>query len=280
MDPPREQALAGRTIGVTADRRAAEQIAALERRGAGVIHGPTMRTVDLTADGALRAATDALIDRPPDWLVVTTGMGLRLWLEAADGWGVRPSLLGVLEQSRIVARGAKSASAARQAGLTVSWRAPGESMVEVVRHVQDQATSGARLALQLFDPDDHPASVALAAVGDVVEVPVYRWLLPVDRGPAEALIAAAVAGEVDAVTFTSQPAVRNLFRIAEGAGAGDQLRDALDRRVLAVCIGPVCAEALHDAGITNTRWPEPFRLVPMVDLVADLLGPGEGSAIS
>ena len=39
--------LAGYTIGVTADRRAEEQAQLLERRGARVLHGPTIRTLPL-----------------------------------------------------------------------------------------------------------------------------------------------------------------------------------------------------------------------------------------
>jgi uroporphyrinogen-III synthase len=129
------------------------------------------------------------------------------------------------------------------------------------------------VALQLFDPDEHPATTALRAVaGTVVEVPVYKWLLPDDASAAKELINAAVAGALGAVTFTSQPAVRFLFRIAESMGAADNLLAAFNAgRVVPACIGPVCAEAAVEAGITNSVWPEPFRLPAMVRMVAELL---------
>ena len=81
-EAPAERPLQGRTIGVTADRRWEEQQRLFTARGADVVHGPTMVTVDLTADVALRAATDALVAAPPDYLVATTGLGMRMWLEA------------------------------------------------------------------------------------------------------------------------------------------------------------------------------------------------------
>ena len=67
--------LDGRRIGITADRRWKEQADLFRKRGADVLHGPTLRTIDLSGDEALRQATLDLVQRPPDYLVVTTGMG-------------------------------------------------------------------------------------------------------------------------------------------------------------------------------------------------------------
>jgi uroporphyrinogen-III synthase len=50
---PTEPPLAGWRVGVTADRRADQQIEALRRRGADVVHGCTMRTLDLSDDARL-----------------------------------------------------------------------------------------------------------------------------------------------------------------------------------------------------------------------------------
>lgn len=265
-----------KVVGITADRRWHEQADLFRRRGIEVVHGPTMRTLDLAGDAALRSVTEALVASPPAWLVATTGMGMRQWFEAAEGWGLRADLLASLAQATVVARGAKASSALRQAGLDVAWRAPGESMAEVVEHLRaaEAGVGSSTVAMQLFDPDDHPSTAAVRALaGRVVEVPVYRWMLPDDQGPAERLIAGVLDGSIAAVTFTSQPAVRFLFSIAERLGHRDALVSwANDGRVHLVCIGAVCAEALVEAGVTTARWPEPFRLPPMVRLTAELLG--------
>src|SRR5437764_2620271 len=152
-----ESPLSGRVIGITADRRWQEQANLFTTRGAPVLHGPTMRTMDLSTDETRRTATEQVIERPPDVLVATTGMGMRMWLEAADGWGRREALLAALAGGRVVARGAKSASALKQAGLDVSWRAPHETMDEIVEHLAADGAGGRRLALQLFEPAGHPS---------------------------------------------------------------------------------------------------------------------------
>lgn len=267
-----ELPLAGCRIGITADRRWSEQAALLTKRGAEVVHGPTMRTVDLSAEQQLRRITEELVERPPDHLVVTTGMGLRLWLEAAATWGLDGPLEAALATTKISARGAKSASAVRGAGLELWWRAPEETMQEVVDHLTAAAPAQPRVAVQLFDHEAHPSTLALAALaGELVEVPVYRWLLPDDIGPARRLIEAALLGQLDAITFTSQPAVRHLMRISTDAGVRDELVGALNGDVVPACIGPVCAEAATEEGIHQPMWPDPPRLPAMVRQLTDHL---------
>jgi uroporphyrinogen-III synthase len=253
------------TVGITADRRWDEQARLFADRGIETVHGPTMKTVDLSHDEALRTVTSGLAEQPPDYLIVTTGMGMRRWLEAAGRWGLDTALLaGLAAGTRIVARGAKANSAARGANLDVWWRAPEETMQEIVDHLagfDDVATS--RVALQLFDPDGHPSTEILRAMaGELVEVPVYHWALPDDAGPASQLVDAAIAGDLAAVTFTAHPAVHNLFRLA--GNRREELRAAFNAGVVASCVGPVCASAATEEGIEAPIWPDPPRLSAMV----------------
>jgi uroporphyrinogen-III synthase len=199
---------------------------------------------------------------------------MRLWFDAAERWGIGDALVHALGQSRVVARGPKARSACRQRGLEVMWSAPNESMPEVVSWLSDQPDiSTQTLAVQLFDPEDHPSTADLRSLaGDVIEVPIYRWRHPDDRAPAFALIEQIVEGRLDAVTFTSQPAVRFLFEMAAEVGRAEHLAEAFnDGKVLPVCIGPVNAEALTEVGVTTSVWPEPNRLVAMVKLATERL---------
>ena len=273
--------LRGRTVAVTAERRAEEQAELFRKRGADVVIAPTVHTVDLSADEALRQTTESVIAQPPEWLVATTGFGMRLWFDAADAWGLGEALTGALEGSGVVARGPKAQSVCRQRGLEVVWRAPRESMPEVVAWLGEQdGSADASLAVQLFDPEDHPSTAELREIaGAVTEVPVYRWRRPDDEGPVRDLVHRLARREVDAVTFTSQPAVRFLLEVAEEEGElADLVAACNDGAVLPVCVGPVCAEPVAAAGIRTAVWPDPFRLVPMVKLAeARLLAVGDDS---
>src|SRR5690606_26607739 len=67
--PALGQTMAGCTVLVTAERRAAEFAAALERRGATVRHAPALSMIPHVDDETLRAATTAILDDPPDVVV-------------------------------------------------------------------------------------------------------------------------------------------------------------------------------------------------------------------
>jgi uroporphyrinogen-III synthase len=95
--------------------------------------------------------------------------------------------------------------------------------------------------------------------------------LPDDDTAALRLITAVVAGRVDAVTFTSAPALRNLFVIADRHGLGPRLRTHLANGVVAACVGPVCIEAAVDCGIGDAVVPERFRIGPMIRTLTDRL---------
>src|SRR3954469_24828361 len=88
--------LSGYTVGVTADRRRDELAGLLESRGARVVLAPALRIVPIADDAELKAATRACLDNPPDNVLVNTGIGMRGWLEAAEGWGLVDPLRAAL----------------------------------------------------------------------------------------------------------------------------------------------------------------------------------------
>ncbi|MBW8825556.1 MAG: uroporphyrinogen-III synthase [Acidobacteria bacterium] len=266
--------LSGFTIAVTADRRREEQVELLRRRGATVVEGPTVRTVPLVDDAGLRRAIADVVARPPDVTVFTTGVGTRGLVGAAESLGTDGPLLDALSSSLIVARGPKAIGAAVAAGLDVGWKAPGESSAEVLAHLTARAAAGERIAIQR-DGDEVPvlADSLREAGADVVDIPVYRWSLPLDVAPAGRLVESLIAGNVDAVTFTSSPAVRNLVAVADDGGRGDELRTVLRDGVRVACVGPLCAGTARSLGVVDPIVPTRSRLGAMVQaLVQGMAG--------
>lgn len=259
--------LAGFTVGVTAARRADELSTLLRRRGATVVHAPALRIVPLADDSELLAATKELIDDVPDVVLATTAIGFRGWIEAADGWGIGEQLLETLRGVELLARGPKVKGAVRAAGLTETWSPASESMAEVLERLLEEGVEGRRIALQLHgEPLPGFVESLRAAGGEVVGVPVYRWMPPEDIAPLDRLIDITVAGGLDALTFTSAPAAVSLLRRAGERGLLTELTVALQGGVLSACVGPVTALPLQDRGI-DTVQPERFRLGPLVQLI-------------
>jgi len=265
-------ALDGVGIGVTAERRADEFIGALTRNGATVWHAPTIRIVPLADDAELRAATDRVLGADVDLLAVTTGAGLRGWVEAAEGWGVGGELLESLGRARIFARGPKAVGALRGRGLAQEWSAPGETNAELFDKVGEQEVSGRRVAVQLHGVSLPERVAALRAAGaEVIEVQPYRWQWPEDLSPAYRLLDGVLDGRVRALAFTSAPACANLLTLARDSGRFDALLTALRGDVVCACVGPVTAGPLDELGVPTLQ-PERQRLGALVKLLVTELG--------
>lgn len=268
---PDGEPLAGFAVGVTAARRHEELATLLERRGARVVLAPAIRLIPLADDAELLHATEDCIARPLDHVVVTTGIGFRAWLETADGWGLRDDLIDRLGKVRILARGPKARGAIRSAGLQEDWSPETESCDEVLQHLLETGVAGERIAVQLYgEPLPEFIDALRRAGAEVVELSIYRWSRIDDSTPLRRLVGQAVAGTVDAITFTSAPAVTATLAVAAEDGLEEALLAALRTHVVAACVGPVTATQLEERGVPTIQ-PERARIGALVrTIVQDL----------
>jgi uroporphyrinogen-III synthase len=267
----RPDELEGFRIGVTSDRRSEDLIAAFERRGAEVMHAPAIRIAAAADDTNLMLDTQSIIEARPDILLATTSYGIRRWFEAADAAGLGADLTSTLEHSRILVRGPKARGAIRAAGLDDSGMSDEETTKSLVDFVLREGAEGKTVAVQLHGFTDRPQLERLKAAGaTVLSVAPYRWLLPEDSSRVLRLVEAVCTGSLDAVTFTSAPAVDALFGAADGAGRLEQLLDAFSETVVAAAVGPVTAAPLIAAGLRPIM-PERYRMGALIRLVCKYL---------
>lgn len=254
-------ALAGCTILVTADRRASELAGALTRRGAVVRHAPSLSIVPHVDDETLLRDTRALIENPPDTVVVTTGVGFRGWVEAADAAGLAEPLLAVLGTARLVARGPKARGALQAAGLQADWVAETETTAEIQHWLLAEGVRGERVAVQHHGAGADGIDEALARAGaDVQSLVVYRWGPPPDPALLRSSVGWAVGGEVDAVVFTSAPGARAWLHAAREQHLLDRVvASFVGHDLVASAVGPVTAGPLRAVGI-EPLVPERGRL--------------------
>ena len=263
--------LEGFRIGVTSDRRSDDLIAAFERRGAEVLHAPAIRIAPAADDVQLTADTTAIIAARPDVLLATTSYGIRRWLEAADAAGLGSALIETLEHSRILVRGPKARGAVRAAGLDDSGMSDEETTRSLVDRVISEGAADLTVAVQLHGFTDKSQLDRLAAAGaTVLSVAPYRWQLPDDSSRVLRLVDAVCAGSVDAVTFTSAPAVESLFATADEGAKLEALLDAFATTVVVAAVGPVTAAPLRAAGI-EPLVPDRFRMGALIRLVCEHL---------
>ncbi len=263
MDP-----LAGWTVAVTAERRAGEQAELLQRRGATVLLVPTVRA-ERVDDAVVRAATTSVVQRPPDLWVAASAPGVQGWIGTAWSWGLGPALLRTLRGATILARGASTAGALVGEGFDVDWRAGADTLSGLLENLAERGIAGRRVAVLLHGSDMTWFARALEGLGaEVTEIPIYRLTTPELASGLVRLREAAALRELDAVTFTSQAAARNLTT----HGGPELLHRLTANHVVCACVGPVTAAAARAAGLPGVVTAEPSRLGSMIGLLAQHLG--------
>lgn len=277
MNAHAEAPLTGRTVAITAHRRADEQAGAFERQGARVLHAPALKLVPADQDDAVLAATRDILASRPETVVITTGYGLKRWLAVAETADLRDDLVHLLRETAVYARGAKAKGQLQSKQIPCEYTGQSGRTSEIV----DVLNSGDRrgtVAVQVHGITDDEQLMRLSDAGfTVLTVAPYQWA-SADEGSRLADLTRSIAsGDVDYVTFTAAPAVDALFDAARAAGTYESLVKSLrGGHCTAVAIGPVCVQPLEESDVLAVV-PERFRLGAMVRAVCDHAR-AEGSA--
>lgn len=260
-----DQPLRGRTVAVTAARRASEQRTLLERRGATVLQTPAIHMIPMAEDAVVREATERSLATPADLMVLTTASGVRWWMQVCEEWGLAEDLLGLMGRVPLYSRGAKVTGALRAAGLREHASAKSEASPELLEMLLERGVDGLTVCVQVqgsgsqWNPVGPLVEGLRAAGAEVIEVPVYRWELPEDLAALDDLVLTIARHGVDGVTFTAAPAVVAVLERARARGVGEELLEALRGPVAALCVGPVTAAPLVELDVPYTS-PDRMRL--------------------
>jgi uroporphyrinogen-III synthase len=182
-------------------------------------------------DGALRE-----LDKY-DWLLFTSANAVRALVERSAALGIS---IEKAAMPQVAAVGEATATAARNAGFAIAL-VPESYIAESLVEIFAVRAAGRRVLLARASVARDVIPDALRAAGaqvDVVEA--YRNVLPEDAPEA---LRAALAGGVDAVTFTSSSSVTHLKEAAEKAGIAFPFAG-----VKAISIGPITSATLRAEG--------------------------------
>jgi uroporphyrinogen-III synthase len=261
--------LRGARIAVTAERRAEEQAALVRALGGVPLVCSTARLAWEDDGDAPRRWIGAVCGGVDD-AVFMTGMGAARLLDHAESAGVLDDVVARLRAARVVVRGSKALPVLRRHGVQVDM-APQPATTDGVLAALRDSLRGRRAVLQLAAPEPSPLADGMRAAGaDVVAVCIYRYPPDAVDHAADPLLDAILAGEVDAVTFTSAPSVDGMVAAAARQGRWDAVRAALESLVV-VAVGPVTADALDGNGVTVHVQPTEPRTGPMMRALAEHL---------
>ena len=263
--PEQATNLRGLTVGVLQARHGREFAALVEKHGGVAVHAPCMREIPAADRDAMYASLQRAVEGPLYMAVFLTGIGAATLFSGAAEAGLYEALMARLRSAIVVARGPKPLAVLHRHGLPVDRRTTEPHTTDQVCDLVGECLVGRTVLLQHYGTDNELLAGHLRGAGaELVELHPYEWGEPVDVEPVRALLDRLVAGEIDITAFTSASQVHMLFQIARRQGRADEVGDALRSRTIVAALGPVCAAALHDHGVSPRIQPDRPKMVPLV----------------
>jgi uroporphyrinogen-III synthase len=267
------QPLAGRVVAVPETREIDVFAAMLERRGAQVVRCPMVAIHDAPDPAPVLQWSRELARGSFDDLILLTGEGLRRILACIDRHepALRERFIGALTKLRKITRGPKPARALRELGMKPEIAPERPTTEGIIASLQPLDLKGRHFGVQLYGTEpNRPLVEFLETAGAKVSVVApYVYADAADNEAILTLLKRVLAGEIDAIAFTSTPQVERLFAVAPA----ENVTAALANTVVAA-VGPVVADTLIRHGIQARVMPEEsFFLKPLTSVLEDALGP-------
>jgi uroporphyrinogen-III synthase len=253
------------------ESRMRDELADLVRRYGGRPRcAPAVREVALACDESGLDLLRALAAGAFPVAIFQTGVGTTALLGEAERAGLLPALLAALRQGAVVCRGPKPAGVLRHYGVPVTHSAAAPyTTADLVAALAKLELRHTPVFLSHYGERNAALVEALLAHGArTAEICLYEWQIPEDRGPLRDLVAAIIAGEVDAIAVTSQVQARHLFHVADELGQREELALALAGRIAVAVVGPTCAAALRAYGVEPAVVPDSPKMGPMLAALA------------
>jgi uroporphyrinogen-III synthase len=265
--------LAGRRILVPESRELDLFARMLEERGAVAARCPLVTINDLEDPAPVEAWLQRLTAGAFDDLILLTGEGLRRLMSVAQRAGVEAQALAAVKQLRTVTRGPKPARVLRELGLAPGLAAETPTTAGVIATLKRENLNNRTVGVQLYPGNPNAPLLDFLRDAGATAVPIvpYRYASDAESEQVDAAIRGMVAGEFDAIAFTSTPQIERLEEVAKQRDLETELRQGLARIVIAA-VGPVAASALTTRGFHVAAMPaSSFHLKPMVNALVEAL---------
>jgi uroporphyrinogen-III synthase len=263
----RPAGLAGLRIVSFESRRAQDMALLLRRSGGDVSYAASMRQIPLADERGILEFGARLFDGECDLLILLTGVGTTILVDALSTRWPRAAVLARLGQTPLLCRNAKTASVLEGLGLKPAMVAGEPNGPREITSEIDRAfdVKGKRVFVQEYGTINTELLEGLEARGaKLTLVKIYRWALPEDTRDLRSALQGIAQRRLDAAIFTSAHQVENVLDYAERLQLGHAVREAFRNWVLVISIGPVTNEALHRHGITPDLSPSQPKMAELV----------------
>ena len=264
-----DQTLSDRVIALPESRQLDILAAMLQKRGALVRRCPLVAILDRPDQKLVQEWIQRCTSQPYEYFIILTGEGMRRLSSCAGRTGMHEEFVSALQKMHKIVRGPKPGQALREIGLKPDMVAEQPTTDGVITSLEGLKIDGSRIGVQLYGDDPNIKLMEYLRIRDVKIDPVAPYIYAPDSDEEQVLqlIDELAKGEIDAITFTSQPQLRRLLGIAKKNNRIRSLEEGLANTIVAA-VGPVMAEALKSAGIRVDVVPDTsYFMKPMVNVL-------------
>ena len=282
--------LSGLIVGVTGSRRASELARIIIAFGGIPYVAPTIGIqVNQRINGEARYFAYKILEEKVDYAIFMTGPGVYSLMSAARNLGVEQDLIQILQEVTVVARSLKPKDALAMHGIKTKIVPEDNTSKGIAQLLRRLGIAGKRVFIwhgsysselkteleaegaDVFESLTYMYSTDLNKDGaDILKTMGYEYIPP-EETKVLRLIEDISNTYVGAITFTSPPAARQLFKIASQHGLKESLRGSLNRSVIVVAIGPSTQKALEENDVRVDVMPQMYKMGSMIKSLCDYL---------
>ena len=232
-----------------------------------------------------------ILEERVDYVVFMTGPAVYSLMSTAKNLGIEKKFVEALQQTTVIARSLKPKIALTNHEVKTDIM-PEENTAEgITKLLKSFSLTGRNVAVlwhgsyspliknelhalgaQVFESSTYRYSLDLKESGArILEMMGFKYIPP-DEAKVVKLIEDIGKRLIDAITFTSPPSVRDLFKIAEAYYLREPLQYYLNNHVIVVAVGPSTMKALEENYIHVDVMPNVFKMGPMIKSLSDYLG--------
>jgi uroporphyrinogen-III synthase len=280
------------TVAITGSRRASELAHLITSFGGRPYLAPTVgieTRQDISKE--VKFFINKILEERIDYVVFMTGPGVYTLMSTAKSLGIEKKFAGALQQTTVIARSLKPKIALAKHGIKTDI-IPEENTAEgLAKLFKSFNIAGKNIAIlwhglyspllkneihavggQVFESSTYRYSFELKESGArILEMMGFKYIPP-DESKVVKLIEDMGKGLIDAITFTSPPSARDIFKIAEAYQLREPLQYYLNNEVIVVAVGPSTMKTLEENYIHVDVMPNIYKMGPMIKSLSDYLG--------
>ena len=279
--------LKGLTVAVTASRRASELARLIVSFGGEPHIAPTVG-INATGDvEEVKKFIDKIFEHP-DFLIFMSGPGVYSLMSTAEKLGLGERLRDALKDISLIARSAKPQAALAKYDIHTKLIPIENTTGGILKLLKKSNLVSKKIGILWHGSYSRYFVDELSKAGaELFELTIYKYSYELDNDGARVLremgfryvppiesrvielIEQIDKGNIDVITFTSPPAVKELLLIADKYKMRQSLESSLNKSVIVTVVGPSTKKVLEDNAIGIDVMPEIYKMGHMIKSLSD-----------